>query len=73
MDGYASLCGPYNLNITKSCTFNGQSYQDGQSVVSGARCSSSKFDGYCIGGAFAGDACISNGDCYAKCNNGVWN
>lgn len=71
VDGYASLCGPFKLNITKNCTFNGQSYQDGQSVASGVRCSS-KYNGYCIGGVFAGKECVASGECYATCSNGTW-
>jgi hypothetical protein len=71
VDGYASLCGSFALNITKNCTFNGVSYQHDQSVASGVRCSA-KTNGYCIGGVFAGSACAANGECYATCNNGVW-
>lgn len=71
VDGYASLCGPYQLSITKNCVWNGTQYQDGQSVASGVRCSA-KLDGYCIGGVFAGKACVASGECYATCHNGVW-
>ena len=54
----------------QTCTFNGQTYTDGQ-FVTGARCSS-KLNGYCIGGIFAGKSCVASGDCYAECCNGTW-
>ncbi len=70
----ASTCGLNNgvtLGITRNCTFNGQTYETGQVVASGVRCSA-KYNGYCIGGVFAGSACVASGECYATCDNGNW-
>lgn len=57
----------------QTCSFNGVTYTDGQVVgpASGVHCSS-KFDGHCIGGVFAGAPCISSAQCYARCCNGNW-
>jgi hypothetical protein len=54
----------------KQCTFAGISYPDG--VYLGGICTS-KYDGVCEGpGPKAGNACVSSGQCYALCRNGVW-
>jgi hypothetical protein len=62
-DGAQQLC--------MTCSFNGNTYTDGQIVSSGVRCSS-KLNGYCIGGVFAGEPCVASGQCYAECCNGTW-
>lgn len=74
VDGYASLCGNYNLNIARiyrSCTWNGKTYAHGTSITGGATCD--KWDSQtCIGGLFPGTACAGAGDCYATCSDGTW-
>ena len=55
----------------QTCTFNGQTYTDGQNVSTGVHCSS-KVDGVCVGGVFAGKSCVASGECYATCCNGTW-
>lgn len=62
-DGVTTAC--------KTCEFDGVTYGDGQSVSYGVRCSA-KSNGYCIGGVFAGEACVASGQCYATCVNGTW-
>ncbi len=62
-DGVTTAC--------QTCSFNGVTYGDGQTVSSGVRCSA-KVNGYCMGGVFAGDSCVASGECYATCVNGTW-
>ena len=59
------------IQSCQTCTFNGQTFTDGQVVSTGVRCSS-KVDGVCVGGVFAGRSCVASGECYATCCNGIW-
>lgn len=56
------------------CYFKGKWYQDGYvfgAAGTGIRCSS-KVNGYCTAGPFAGNVCVANGECYATCVDGTW-
>ncbi|MFY2562283.1 hypothetical protein ACN469_32115 [Corallococcus terminator] len=62
--------------VTKSCqtcTYRGVTYADGQYYPDdGTTGCSAKVNGRCMGGPFAGKACVASGQCYASCCNGVW-
>ena len=74
VDGYASLCGAYSLNIARvyrSCVWNGQTYEHGRGITGGATCD--KWGSQtCKGGLFPGTSCAGAGDCYAVCYDGTW-
>lgn len=62
--------------VTKSCqtcTYGGVTFSDGAYYPNdGSTICSAKDDGYCLGGPFSGRSCVSSGECYAECCNGVW-
>lgn len=62
--------------VTKSCqtcTYGGVTFGDGAYYPNdGSTICSAKDDGYCLGGPFSGRSCVSSGECYAECCNGVW-
>ncbi|MCK8498711.1 MULTISPECIES: hypothetical protein [Myxococcus] len=64
-DGVTQAC--------RTCSFGGVTYNDGQRVPSSITIGcSAKLNGRCLGGPFAGRACVSSGQCGAECCNGTW-
>ncbi len=65
---------PATVQAMSTCEYNGVDYPNGYVYgYSGGtvRCSA-KVNGYCTSGPFAGDPCVASGQCYATCNNGIW-